>query len=468
MTTLRAIGIVRVSQRRGVDSEHSPQVQVRALLKHAEGRYELRPEDIWDENIDANGNVRKVSGSWGLEERPKLAAAVEAVEAGTHQVILAERFDRLFRPDHNENISVQRVVVRRVESAGGRLEPVRGTAISYATAESGLQADINEAVSRYTRRTAMERSWDAVEVAVEEGKVPWSQTAPGYTRDKDSRLHPNPERAPIIEAAFRMRLDGSPIQEVRQYLARHGIKRSYHGTMHLLRDRIYIGEIHFGEHTPNLSAHEPIIDRDLFDAVQGKKIPRGRKPNSERLLARLGVLRCGSCSARMVVGTANHSVYGIYRCPPTGDCTQRVTISAEIAETVVVEEVQRLIRGIRERVSTESAVEEAECTLMGAQVALDAATRIALEAGVSDEPAAIERLTKLREARDAARERYDHALADVAAESIVLSADDWDVLSLKERRELIRAVIEQVTVSPVGRGAERLTISQRQAEASSS
>src|SRR5215469_9123118 len=97
--TDRAIGLVRVSQRDGDASEHSPEVQVRGMINHADdGGLRLEPRDIWDENVDeVNGKVRKVSGGWDLSDRPRLAAAIEAVEAGTHQVILAERFDRLFR-----------------------------------------------------------------------------------------------------------------------------------------------------------------------------------------------------------------------------------------------------------------------------------------------------------------------------------------------------------------------------------
>jgi DNA invertase Pin-like site-specific DNA recombinase len=455
--TDRAVGIVRVSQRDD-DTGQSPQVQTHALGQMADLHgWRQNPADILDENVD-NGRVRNKSGGASLEDRPKLRWAVEEIEAGRARILAAENFDRLFR-----NLELQRQVVSRVEDAGGEVWERSGR-ISHKRASDKFVATIKGASSEYVKDTAEERSWDAVDLAIAQGRVPWSQTAPGYARDSESRLHPDTERVSIVERAFRMRLDGATIEEVRAHLARNGIRRSYHGTMHLLRDRIYVGEIHFGTHTPNLQAHKPIIDRGVFDGVQDMKVPRGRKSKSDRLLARLGVLRCGSCDARMVVGTSNNSSYYIYRCPPTGDCTRRVTISARLVEEVVVDEVQRLIADIRERVSTESVVEDAEGGYAEAQQKLDAATRIALQSGVLDEPAAIERLTTLREERDAAKDRYDRALSDEVTESIVLSAEDWDVLTLEERRELVRAVIERVTVSPVGRGAERLTINPRQAE----
>src|SRR4051812_45518565 len=114
LTTQRAIGIVRVSQRDD-NSGLSPEVQVRAMLKQADlDGFTLDPTDIWDENVDANGVVRPVSGGAALADRPKLRAAVEAVERGKAGVIVAERFDRLFR-----DLDLQREVIRRVEAGGG-------------------------------------------------------------------------------------------------------------------------------------------------------------------------------------------------------------------------------------------------------------------------------------------------------------------------------------------------------------
>jgi hypothetical protein len=57
----------------------------------------------------------------------------------------------------------------------------------------------------------------------------------------------------------------------------------------MLRSRMYLGEIHFGE-VHNTHAHEAIIrDRGLFERVQRRTVSRGRRAKSERLLAHLGV-----------------------------------------------------------------------------------------------------------------------------------------------------------------------------------
>jgi DNA invertase Pin-like site-specific DNA recombinase len=444
----RGIGIVRVSQRDD-DNGHSPEVQARAMLKQAQGGgFTLDPADIWDENVDDNGRVRPASGGALLDDRPKLRAAVEAVERGEAGVIVAERFDRLFR-----NLDVQREVIRRVEAAGGLLVTAAGN-ISHATAEAELHANLNGAIAHYAKRTAMERSWAAVEIAIEQGRVPWKNTTPGYDTDERGRLVPN-SQARIVARAFRMRANGATIAEVRAFLRENGVARSYHGTTTLLTSRVVLGEIHFGSHTPNPNAHKPIVDRDVWQAVQRMKVSRGRKAKSERLLARLGVLRCDSCGSRMVVGTANRSSYWIYRCPPTGDCRQRVTISAEIAEKKVVEKVRAAIADDEGRASAEANVRDAEAALEAAETALKNAIRSL--AVVEDEPETQSRLLELRQDRDRARDHLDQ-LGGQQAAVVINGADDWDRLSFDARRALIRATVERAAVTKEGRGAERVRV----------
>lgn len=103
--------------------------------------------------------------------------------------------------------------------------------------------------------------------------------------------------------------------------ARARDRPQFHGTQSLLASRIVLGELHFGE-IVNESSHPPIIDTDTWSKVQRMRSPRGRHAKSERLLARLGVLRCATCGSRMVIGSTdqNGKRHYFYRCPPIGDC----------------------------------------------------------------------------------------------------------------------------------------------------
>jgi hypothetical protein len=134
-----------------------------------------------------------------------------------------------------------------------------------------------------------------------------------------------------------------------------------------------------------------------------------------------------------------------------------VTIGAEKAERAVIEAVQERLVGIGGSASIESSVGEAADDLARRQDALDAAIR-AFD-GLGDEEATRERLRELREARDRARVRHEELL-DASAPAIIVSAGDWDLLSLDGRRDLIKAVIGSATVRP-GRGADRISIEPR-------
>jgi hypothetical protein len=95
------------------------------------------------------------------------------------------------------------------------------------------------------------------------------------------------------------------------------------------------GEIHFGE-LRNPHAHEPIIkDRALFERVQRRTVSRGRQAKLERLLARLGVLRCGTCASRMVINSDS----GSYRCGDTSAdrCRRRAAVKADRVEAMVLD-----------------------------------------------------------------------------------------------------------------------------------
>jgi DNA invertase Pin-like site-specific DNA recombinase len=436
----RAIGLVRVSQVNGREGESfaSPGEQ-RDRIVAACARDGLELVDTIDE-LD-------VSGGKPLEDRAGLRGAVEAVEAGRADVIVAAYFDRLVR-----SLRAQDELVSRVERAGGQVLALDVGRVTNGSAGQWLSGTMLGAVAEYARRTAAERSAEAQARAVARGVLPWPNVPPGYTRGDDGVLAPNAD-ADAVREAFRMRAEGETLQSVREYLLAAGIERTYHGVSSLLGSRVYVGEIHFGE-LQNLAAHEPIVDRDVFNRVQRVKVPRGRKAKSDRLLARLGVLRCASCGSRMVVGTSNNSSYYLYRCPPTGDCRRRVTISADLAEQVVVDAVRAALANVEGRASMESNARDAEQALARAQAALDAAL-LAFE-GFDDEGAARERLLALKQERDSARERVERLGGERATLSINTNTD-WDRLSLYARRQIIRATVQRATVRP-GRGASRVTV----------
>lgn len=448
----RAIGIIRVSQTRGRKGEsfHSPATQrdrIRTACE-AEG-FELL--DIHQE-LDT-------SGGRPLAERPGLLAAVEMIEAGDADVVVAAYLDRLTR-----SMRVRDEVIERVEAAGGSVLAVDMGVQTNATATQWLTGTLGSAVNEFIRRTAAERTGLAQQRAINRGVPPWAGAPPGYRREVVGErvngqrmwgpLIPDPSTAPVVAQAFESRARGATVESVRDFLIQHGIKRSFHGVQHLLASRVVLGEIHFGDYEPNLAAHPPIVDRATWDAVQAVRKTRGTRPRSNHLLARQGVLLCGTCGSRMVVGTAYYGRYPFYRCPPVGDCPKRMHISAPIAEQVVVDAVKDALQGVEGTASAERDAQEADAAFHEAQANLDSAIRAF--AGLEDEGAARARLAELRLLRDQAEERANQ-LGGLSAAVTIRVADHWDLLTLDERRGLVRAVVAKAVVGP-GRGAERISV----------
>lgn len=397
-----------------------------------------------------------VSGGRELAKRTGLRPAVEAIEDGRADLIVVAYFDRLVR-----SLKVQAEVLDRVEAAGGRVVALDVGEISAATSAQWLSSTFLGAVAEYHRRATAERTEDAKRRAIERGEPPFPNVPPGYRKRDDGLLEPSAE-APVVAEAFRMRADGATIREVRAFLRGHGIDRSFHGTQALLTSRVVLGELHFGGFRPNLEAWEPIVDRDVWERCQQARVPRGRRPKSERLLSRLGVLRCGTCGARMVIGTTRQGkkTHAFYRCPPVGDCPRRVTISADAAEEAVVSATQELVRGMAGTASVDTA--DAERDFEEAQAALEAA--VAAFDGI-DPALANRRLRELQDARDAAHDLL-RDLRSAAGAAVRVTADDWSALTLDERRALVRAVVERAKVAPTNgdrsvRAVDRVTVLPR-------
>jgi len=396
-----------------------------------------------------------VSGGTPLERRPGLRRAVELVEAQKADAIVVAYLDRLVR-----SVAVQLELVERVERAGGTILTLDLGALTNGNATQRLSATMLGAVNAYQRELVAERTHEAKERAVARGVAPFPKIPFWLRRGHGERLEHHPELAPIAAEAIRLRAEGATVKQVRAFLAQHGIRLSFHGIQSFLTSRLLLGELHFGKFS-NLEAFPHLIDVETFNRLQRMRLPRGRRPKSERLLARLGVLRCETCGARMVVGTTRQQgkTYSFYRCSPLGDCPRRVTVGADLVEDAVEQEVRRLLAGMKGRASAATGAKEAARELDRRQAELDFVTRTLVGSGLQTEVAAIERLTELREARDEAALRVEElATFDTF---LVLEADrDWCLLNLDERRTLIRAVLESVSVAP-GRGADRLTFKPR-------
>lgn len=444
---LIAIGDVRVSERGGRDLEtlYSFDNQA-ARIAEACRTQGWKPGPVFDEGF--------VSAGEPLAKRPKLEAAIKMIEDGKGDVLVFAFKDRMDREP-----AVRDQIIDRVEAAGGIVYTGDHGIDTNKTAVAQFTGGTLSLVGRLVRRQSGEKSREAIQESINLGRYPHKGGAPlGFDLDDERRLIPGDDRA-TVENAFILRSEGASIDDVGDYLRSEGFVLSHKQVRQLLANRAYVGEIHFGTYTPNLHAHDPIVDRLLFDDVRALSSPRGpRTEASDMLLARQQVLRCGTCNARMV---ANHHANRAdrYRCPQVSDCPAKASIVAHAVDDAVRD---KLYEDAGDTPGEASALDEARAADRKAEALdkrlQDTLARL-LELDLLDEPASQTQLAKLRdEAREAAEHADElHHLANAETKRGLLR-EKWNDLTLDEKRSLIRTFIRSVVIDQGVSGPERIHI----------
>lgn len=447
MTTLarhkikRVLGIVRVSEvgDRQPDNLYSPTDQADRIAEACE-RDGLNLLQTFEE-ID-------VSGGSPISKRVGLKAAIEAIEAGEADVLMVAYFDRLVR-----SLKVQQEITERVEAAGGEVLTLDFGKLTNGTAVQRLTANFLGSVSQYYREQTAEKSAEGQRHAIEAGKFTGPTVPAGFLKGPDGRLQPDPATRKIAHEAFERRAAGATTAEVKMFLAEHGIKRTITGVRVMLSNRVYIGEIHFGK-LHNLDAHKGIIERDLFAAVQRMFVRAGRNTKSDRLLARLDILHCGSCGGRMSASISG-SGYGFYRCATSKECPHPQTITAKRIENFVIDKVKELRADLQGRAAANEHYEHAIAMRDRTQAKLE--RLIMALADLEDEVATVEVLAKTKAERDRWQAEVDRL--QPARASLEIDANlVWEHATLLERRGLILATIKSITVGPGRSVDERVRI----------
>jgi DNA invertase Pin-like site-specific DNA recombinase len=440
MSKLRDVVVVRVSEKGDREDEHfhSPEVQIEAATRWASERGERLVASPIPE-ID-------VSGKLPLSKRPGLSAAIEMIEAGQADQLVVAYFDRLVR-----SLKVQLEVIERVERAGGEIFALDHGNLTNGTAAQRLSTNMLGSVFQYFAEITGEKVTAAQARAVARGVYPHPRVPVGYVRGENGVLVVEAAAAKVVVQAFRRRDRGASLVEIQAWLAENRIERALSGVAWMLRSRMYLGEIHFGE-LHNTHAHEAIIkDRGLFERVQRRTVSRGRQAKSERLLARLGVLRCGTCGSRMVI----NNYTGSYRCGDTraNRCRRRAAVKADRVEAMVLDAVRVYwaTADLDGRASRRQQIREAGEAIERASADLDDTIRQLGELGLLGRAASQETLEKLSTALDDAH-AVRARLGD-GGKSDVIGPDEINKLCepakrLAAWRRLIGDTVESVTVAP--------------------
>jgi len=390
--------------------------------------------------------VAEVIGGSNLSGRKEAwyTLATETVERAAREhvgtIVVPWGSDRFMRNEKNSS-----ALIERCDELGIELLTTGGARLTFRTADE-WERNRTDAIrdEAYARRTA-ERVRANKEGRVRDGLPVGRAPKLGYRPTGErGRLEVVPEEAEVVRRGWAMVADGRSVNEVREMCAEAGFELTYpQATTMLSRSagECYLGRIVWGS-LRNDEAHDPILDRRTFERRFAAHRPRNGK-KSDDLLARLAVLTCDRCGARLVVGTGGGGV-GDYRHPPNTECVKEhgmLTIPREPVREAIVHATRRALMAVWG--SSAEAVEQSEAEVERIEARLAKARRLALDS--DDEQGFAETIRELVAERDAARVAADDARA---ASGVRLNGSGtWDDLGRTTQREMIGTVLATVKVT---------------------
>lgn len=415
-------GYVRVSfvgGRQG-DRFRSPRDQADSLRAWAAARRE--PIEILEPDLDESG---------GTMDRPGLQAALEGIEAGRYRGLVVAYLSRASRSTRD-----LLGMWDRIEQAGGQLHSV-GEQIDTATPAGRLTRTMLVALAEHDLDSHRERFEQLRASATAGGLWQRRQTPLGYRRDPASRRLVPDGDAGRVRDAFAARAAGATVTDLAGRLG-----MTVGGIRHLLRNRVYLGELRVGQHV-NPAAHPALIDADAFAAAQAARPARPGRRGEPALLA--GLVRCSGCGHGM---SRNRTVYACQRSSSAGPCPAPATITInrvdEWVETVALHHLDRLRAVPDSHGQMQAARDRAAAARAELAAYLDATSAL----GEGFAAGAASRRDQVREA--------EAALAAMLAAQPALGDLDprrvWGELGVRDRGHLLRGLVEAVIVRAAGRG----------------
>lgn len=412
----------------------SPELQQQRITEYAGGR-----------GIDVELLEPELDVSGGDVERPILDQVLDGIEDGRYSGIIVAQLDRLSRMDILDAVQT----VRKIEAAGGTVISVAEN-FDATTPEGQMGRNVMLAVADMQLGRYKLQFSQAKRRAVENGIWPNSTVAIGYTvtprkAGGDGRLKVDPPAAAKVRKAFEQRAAENTWNVVARTL---GMGAS--GAMRVISNRVYLGEIRHGD-LVNPTAHEPIVDLDLFERANralGPRPPRSRLGPRASLLT--GLVRCGGCSHAMSPTTDKDGVW-IYRCMSRVKASGKCASPALVAQHLVDEHVQAVVLPHLRAIGYDAqargrALQEAEEKYAAAVL-----EREAYQQAVSVSELGVDKFLAGMRSRDeavAAGDRERRAARAAAMPSIDAGEllDLWDDLTVEERGHVLRGTLSVVWV----------------------
>jgi DNA invertase Pin-like site-specific DNA recombinase len=216
--------------------------------------------------------------SGGNTDRPALQQLLNDVRFGKIDVIVVYKVDRLTR-----SLADFAKLVELFDEHGVSFVSVTQQ-FNTTTSMGRLTLNVLLSFAQFEREVTSERIRDKIAASKRKGLWVGGMAPLGYDA-KDRKITVNKQEAATVRTIFRRYLELGALGPLMADLRRQGIVTKRRGLKsgksiggipftrgplaHLLRNRFYVGEVLFkGEILPG--EQPPILDRDLFEAVQAK------------------------------------------------------------------------------------------------------------------------------------------------------------------------------------------------------
>lgn len=383
--------------------------------------------------------------SGGRIERPILEEALEGIEQGRYAGVMVAQLDRLSRMQLVDALTV----IRRVEQAGGQVIAVAEN-FDAATPEGRLARNMflslaEMQLDRYKAQFARSKGQ-----AVANGIWPCPVVPFGY-RKVNKRLVRDEQTSARVVAGFEARAGGAAWKHVADELG-----LGLNTAAKVIRNPVYRGEIRYAGHT-NVTAHEPLVPRDLWEAAQRSqpRPPRRKGARDPALLQ--GLARCASCGGAMTPNSARRRgrLDAIYRCmayKAAGRCEAPASIAQPkldaYVERLALEQIEALSITARQR---SEAVESALTELCAAEAELDAYQTLTRVTDIGADRFGAGMRTRVEAVERGRAQVVDARLAAGTVPAPLALRELWPDLSIAERGQILRGAVGVVWVRP-GRG----------------
>jgi DNA invertase Pin-like site-specific DNA recombinase len=290
---LRCAIYTRVSTEHGLEQDFN---SLDAQREAAEAYIKSQAHEGW---VLVKAHYDDGGFSGGSMDRPALQRLLGDVQAGSVDVVVVYKVDRLTRL-----LADFAKLVELFDAQSVSFVSVT-QAFNTTTSMGRLTLNVLLSFAQFEREVTSERIRDKIAASKRRGLWVGGMVPLGY-ESRDKQLVVNEEEAERVRLIFRRYLElaslGKLIEELRERgivtKVRHlsngrtigGIPFTRGSLAYLLRNRFYIGEVRY-RGAVCLAQHTPILDRDLFDAVQQTLTSQHR--GSSRVRGRSGALLMG-------------------------------------------------------------------------------------------------------------------------------------------------------------------------------